>query len=121
MVDVEQIRSKLATKIFTNLGSTFLVSSVVSSTTNKWGDKSTTYSTQTTCIGVPYNLISPKSYEKFGDMTQGQTDVIFDYLSSINMDSSVIFAGKNYKVIRLEDFDLKDSVLAKLVRLAEQI
>jgi len=121
MVDVNVIRNKLAIKIFQNLGSTFLVSSVLSYTTSKWGDKEITYDLPETMIGVPYNLISPKSYEKFGDLTQGQMDVVFDYLSSINMDSSVLFAGKGYLIIRLEDFDIKDSVLAKLARLAERM
>lgn len=122
MVSISNIRNKLAVKIFTKLGSTFLVSSLVSSSTDSYGDATKTYATAVTVTAVPYNIVGSRSYERFGDLQKNELDCVFDYLASINIDSSVRFNSKNYVITAIDDdFVLLDSTIAKLARLSEII
>lgn len=119
MINLTNIQNRINTKVFIGLGSTALVSSVVSSSSNKWGDKTTTYASGVSEKCVPYNMIYPKLYEPFGTLKKGEVDVFFNHLSSISLDSSVVYDSKNYIVTNLENFPLLDGTLAKLVRLSE--
>lgn len=121
MVSLSNVQSRINNKVFTGLGSTALVSSLVSSSSSKWGDNTNTYSTPVSELVVPYNYINPKSYEKFGILQTNEVDIFFNHLSTVNINSSVIYRGKGYIVTKYEDFPLLDGILAKLCRLSESI
>lgn len=121
MVDVTGIRTRLQTKVFTSLGSTITVYGVSSSVVNDYGDITITYDAGTSEKGVPYNLLGQKTYEPFGELKSNEIDIVLRYDSVITLNSKVLYNSKNYLVLNVEDFVLKDLSVAKVARLSEII
>ena len=121
MVNLTNIRNKIGVKIFDNLGNTCTVYSLSSSSYDKWGDISPTWNAGVSETVVPYNILTPKSFEQFGELKVGELDIIAKYTSAITLTSSIVMNNKNYRVVDSESFDLAGGTLAKMFRLAESI
>ncbi len=119
MASASSIQNKLNVKIFNKFGSDITIENVSSSSLNNYGDANITYSAGVTAVGVPYNQIAGRSWESFGDLNEGDIDIIFKYTETINIDDRVTFGGVQYKVVRREDYPYDNSNLAILVRVAK--
>jgi len=116
------MRSKLQTKVFSALGSDATLETVASSTVSKWGDSSTTYDTGTTISVVPYNLIfSGRSYEAFGDLKAGETDMAIPYDISFGINDKITFDSVAYKVMQIAKFPLQGGNAIFIVRLTKSL
>jgi len=121
MATLTSIRNKLATKVFDKLGSDLTVTTLTTST-NKWGDKTTTNSSSVTVTCVPYNNIDQsKTFNPFGVAKEGEVDVIMPYDTTIETGNTVTFNSKTYDVFGVERFPYDDGNIAFLVRLREQL
>jgi len=118
MVNASAIKKKLQTKIFNSLGSDVSIKSLDSSTTNIYGEVTPTYGTPVVITAVPYSQISNKAWESFGDVSEGEIDIILPDGTDIDYNSRVSFDGYNHKVVSIEKYPLQDVNLAILVRIA---
>jgi hypothetical protein len=120
MGQLENIRNKLAAKVFTSsLASTVNLEEPTSIPVDKWGDNSTiTYATATNVLSIPYDYIKKQlSYQPFGDRQQGQTDIMFPYTVTITEFTKVTYDSTTYKVIQISPITINNGVAATLVRL----
>lgn len=118
MSKLDKIRTKIANKVFNKIGSTATLYSVQSSTIDKWGDATTTYSSGTSITIVPYNIISSRvSFEKFGDLKDGELDIVYSYDTSISPEDKITFDGVDYRVMQIEKYYYSDGVLAYVARI----
>lgn len=124
MVNVSAVRTKLANKIFNNtsgVGSTLTVTSLTS-TTDAYGEDVYTDGTATTVYAVPFNYKSYyQTFTKWGELDVGEMDILVPYDTSIGRDYKITFQSTDYKVKDIEDYIIKDSILAKAVRLSEDM
>ena len=119
MASASSIQSKLNVKIFSKFGSNVSVSTVASSTLNSYGDATPTYATAVTEVAVPYNQVTGRSWESFGDLNVDELDIIFKHTADVNLDDKITFGGIDYKVIRKEQYPYDGDNLAILVRIAK--
>jgi hypothetical protein len=117
MAVLDSMRSKL-NGLFNRLGSSITVYPLSSETVDKWGDNTPSYGTGVVSIAVPYNYL-PKEryYEPFGDLLDGQVDIVIPYDTVIDGNSKVTYDGSDYKVMGLEKFVIANGVIAQLLRL----
>ncbi len=121
MATLASIRSKLATKVFNKLGSDVTITAVTTST-DKWGDLTTTSTTSSTVTMVPYNHIKQnKTFNPFGVANEGEFDVIMPYTTTITVGMTAVLDSKTYDVFQVERFPYDDGNIAFLVRLREQL
>jgi len=121
MVSLSNVQSRIYNKVFLGIGSSAVVSSVLSSSTTKWGDTTTIYATGVTEKVVPYSMIADRIYEPFGELKFNELDMVFSHLSSVTINSSIVYANKNYIITQLEQFPLLDGMLAYICRLSESV
>ena len=122
MATLESIRSKLENKVFQKIGSTVILSSYVSGTTSKWGDKTVTYGANTNVTAVPYNLVATEQdFNPFGVANQGETDIVFKYDQALTINDKVTYASKVYRVKMIEKYLFNNGYVAQLARLAETL
>ena len=122
MSRLSSIQSKIATKIFSGLGSDATLEVFTSTVIDKWGDGTPTYATGTTVKVVPYNLVfNSLSYEPFGDLQSGDTDMILSYDTSFSKNDRITFDGVPYIIAEMEKFPFEGGNLAFAVRLSKTI
>lgn len=121
MVDASSIKNRLQTKIFDGLGSTVFIESLddTATSTNIYGETIKSYNSAVDVKAVPYNLISSRTLESFGDVKAGDVDVVFPEGTDVDYDYRVTYDGVQYLVTEIEKYPLQDSSLALLVRLAK--
>lgn len=122
MVNVTQLRNKIENKVFTNLGSSCLVSSETVSSLDKWGDATLNSPSGVSVVFVPWSVFdSRESFQSFGDLQEGDLDCAFKHDQSLEVGYVVTFDGVSYKVSNVEKFYLQDSVLVKVARLRKEL
>lgn len=122
MVDTTSIRNKIANKLFTGLGSTGTIYNISTSTTDKWGDATVTYSSGTSVTLVPWNYMYQKEEDNpFGELTKGEVDIAVPYGTTVSSGDKITYNSKDYVVRDVEKFELKDALLVIALRLAEII
>jgi hypothetical protein len=120
MVNTDSIISKIENKIFINLGSSALRSSLIDGSNDKWGDDVDTYGTNENIIIVPWGyLYSGEDFFDFGDLEKGELDVAVRYNQALVIGDKITFNGKAYKVKAVEHYIVKDVNLVKVARLKE--
>lgn len=123
MVSLTGFRTKLDNKIWNgDVARSVTVYGVSSSTKDFYGEVYDTPDAGSSSKAVPYNTF-PVSIDmtSFGERADGQTDMAFPYTTSIEIASSVDMDGTTYVVADVEDFQYGGGVVAKIVRLTEQI
>jgi len=113
------VRSKLDSKVFTPYGISATFIKKITPVYNSRGElDSVTTSTGTINI-VPYNLVANRqSYEKFGNLNEGDLDAAVRYDTDINIDDEVVLNNVNYKVKQLNEEYLKE-IVVKILRLTK--
>ncbi len=115
----ESVRNKLDVKVFGKFGKSVTFISKSSPVYNVWGDEESVTNTETSLIIVPYNLMSKRqSYEKFGQMNEGDFDAAVRYDTTIAVDNELVFNGVNYKVKEIGEEYLKELVVI-IIRLTK--
>lgn len=121
MVNVTALQNKINTKIFANLGSSLVVSSV-SGTTDKWGDKTYTYTSIGTILAVPWlHIKNSEDMQPFGELEVGSVDMAFKYNQPLAVGYKAVLGSENYFISEIEEFPLKDSILVKVARLKKTL
>lgn len=119
MATLSNIQSKLQTKVFNKLGSTLTVREITTSI-NTRGDETTTSTSDTDVIGVPfYYFAQNKNYEQYGQLIEGEFDVIVPYDTTVNTDYQIIFDNKIYDVFQVEKYPYANGNIALLLRMKE--
>lgn len=120
---LDSIRSKLAAKVFTtNLASTAVVETKAAEIMDKWGDPAITYGTPTTVYCVPYDYVKKTlNYQPFGDLQQGQTDMVFPYNVTISSGSRITYDGSYYTVLQISPINIQNGIAAIIVRLQRNL
>jgi hypothetical protein len=121
MATLANIQSKLQTKVFDKLGSTLTVRSITSSS-DKWGDETTTSTSDTSVVGVPFYFFSQnKNYEQYGQLQEGEFDMIVPFGTTIDLGYQVIFDSRTYDVFQVEKYPYADGNIALLLRMKEAL
>ena len=120
MVNTDSIRTKINTKVFVNLGSSATISAYTATSTDKWGDTTSSYGTATSLTIVPwFHIKGREEFFDFGDLETGEVDVAVKYDQSININDKIVYQDKTYYVKQIEHYSLKDAILVKVARLKE--
>jgi hypothetical protein len=110
-----QIRSKID-----DFGSTIVIIPVTR-TFSKFGDKTETLGIAIDTVGIPYNNLIPDWMRNaFGDTPINSNLMIVKDNESITIGDIVVYSDVDYEVIKIEDFPLKDTVLAKQLTLTQK-
>lgn len=121
MATLASIQNKLQTKVFSKLGSSLTVRRLTTST-DKWGDPSTTGTSDTAVTGVPFNFLkNNKTFNPFGVAQEGEIDMVLPYGTDIIKGDQVIFDSVTFDVFEIEKFPYDDGNIAFLIRLKEQL
>lgn len=114
-------RTTLNVKIFDSVIASNLSASSISSTTDKWGDSTNTFTSQGTLKCVPYNAFGNRlSYQPFGDLKEGDMDMVFKYDSGIAVDWIVEYVDNQlYQIKAIEDYPYGDGILVYIARLSK--
>jgi len=119
------VRAKLDKKLFTTdvLGSTVTLY-VHSESTPSFGGYSggsASYDAGTDYVAVPYNLISKEiNYQPFGDLQEGDMDIVFRYSVSVNVKDKITFNGNTLYVKQVKPIPLNGGDAAIICRLGKQ-
>lgn len=115
MVNALSVKNRID-KIFDNLGSTALISSVITTSTDSYGDDVSTYGATVSITVVPWADMFSQSYQEFGDMAQGEMDVAVKADQAIDIDDKITWNSKVYKVKELGPYIISNTTLVKAVR-----
>ena len=117
----DSIRNRLKIQVFDKLGSNCTLTKLSSKTYNDYGDLETQTETSSTVKFVPYNLIEPnKTFNAFGQLNEGETDAVFSYDTTFNIDDKVVFNNETYRIRQIEDYILQGVTVAFVVRLYKE-
>lgn len=113
------VRSKLDTKVFTPYGISVTFKKKSTPVYNSRGELSSETTTESTLLIVPYNLMADRqSYQKFGQLDEGDFDAAVRYDTDISIDDEVTFNGVDYKVKEIGEEYLKEIVVI-IIRLTK--
>ncbi len=115
------IRNKLATKVFANgkLASTGTLYSVSSVSYDEYGSPINKVESSSSIKVVPYNLISKVNYSPFGDIQEGESDVIIKYDTNVSIGDKLSINSVDYEVKQIENYLVEDEIVAKALRIAK--
>jgi hypothetical protein len=118
--DLAAAQDKVAVRLFDNIGTTVVYSNYAQTSTNNYGDELSTYGTSSSILVVPYSLMSKRgTYQPFGDMQEGDMDMVFKFDQTVNVKDRVTLLGTTYQVRNVEDFPIANGLLAKVARVTK--
>jgi len=118
--DLGAAQEKVSTRLFGNIGTTVVYSSYTQTSTNDYGDELSTYGTSSSILVVPYSLMSKRGvYTPFGDMQEGELDVVFKFDQTVNVKDRLTLLSTSYQVRSVEDFPIANGLLAKVARVTK--
>ncbi len=121
MSRLTSIQGRIKTKIFDSFGSDIIREPFTSTTNDKW-DSTRVYGSSTIIVGVPFNYVEfRESFNPFGVLGEGETDVMFAYDTTINKKDKITYQGVVYFVKSIEAYPFANGSLAQAVRLAKNI
>ena len=113
------VRNKLDSKVFNIYGQSVTLKSKSSPSYNDRGELDSETSTESTILMVPYNLFSNRqTYQKFGNLNEGDFDAAIRYDVTINVDDEIDFRGTDYRVKEINEEYLKEKVVT-IIRLTK--
>lgn len=120
MVNTDSIRNKIEAKIFTNLGSTAIRSSLVEGSVDTFGDRTDSFASSSEITIVPWAyMYETQDFFDFGDLEVGEVDIAVRYSQPLIIGDKITWNSKDYLVKNLEWFVVKDANLVKVARLKE--
>lgn len=120
MSQLTTFQNKIENRIFSAFGSNITIKTITTST-DKWGDSTTTSTVSTSTTGVPFNYISDTSnYLPFGDLSENNMDMMLRYSEIVTCETSLItYEGADYLVKKVERYPFANGNLALAVRLTK--
>ena len=113
------VRNKLDAKVFSPYGISVTFKKKSSPVYNSRGEESSVTTTSSTFLIVPYNVMADRqSFEKFGNLNEGDFDAAVRYDTDISIDDEVTFNGVDYKVKEIGEEYLKEIVVI-IIRLTK--
>ena len=107
----DDVRVDLENELFGELESVNITQfSYTSTSTDKWGDGTDTYSS-TTVSGIPYNQGNVKSWEKYGTLQSEVLEMFVRYTVSVTVNDIFLFNGIYYGVGEVNKYPLGDGNL----------
>jgi len=120
MAKQDQIRSKLASKIFTPYGKSVTLISKSSPTYNIRGELEAEATVSSSIKIVPYNIIAPnQTYQDFGTLEEGESDAAISYDTVVAIDDEIEMEGESYYIKDIQPNYLPDNVVT-VVRLSKK-
>ena len=117
VVSLSSIRNTIQDRIFNDIGSDLTVQTVTT-TYDKWGDKTETITSTDTFKAVPYNtMFSIREYTSFGTLQKGETDVVVPYTANLETDMKVVYNNNTYTIQQIEELPYQGGNIAYVVRL----
>lgn len=124
MVNLDNLRNKINSKVFNNLGSTLSVVALSTSTDSKWGDNTIISSSLSTVTAVPWmHIANRESFQPFGTLQEGEVDIAFKYDQTISIGNRVfgnVLTG-SYLITEIENYPIANGILVKVARLKKEI
>ena len=129
MVTLDNFRSRLQNKLFDSSISRDVTVITLTTSTDKWGDDTSTVSSDTTSKAVLYDYQSAaKLFESWGDLKNTETVAVFpydtviaaDYMTS-NKKYNVVANNITFNVVDVIEYPYGTGNLAYAVRLARDI
>lgn len=123
MATLTSVRNALFNKIWnTGISRDVTVKTLTGSTVDDYGDVyGETYS-ESTSRAVPYNTFThQRSFEAWGELQDGESDMVLPYDTTIDEFSLVVDDGKTFEVVDTEIFPFGSGSVATIVRLKEQL
>lgn len=114
------LRNKIQNRIFGSIASTGTIINI-SSSTDKWGDRTSSVSSSSSVSIVPYNMFSREEFVSFGDLHAGELDIILPYTTTVGVDDLIDYDGSRYVIKEFEKYPYQGGVLAYAVRVAKQL
>ena len=115
----ESVRNKLDIKVFAKFGKTVTFITKSSPTYNSRGELISETATSSDLVIVPYNFVGNRqTYEKFGNMEEGEFDAAVRWDTTIAVDDEITFNSVNYKVKEIAEEYLKEIVVI-IIRLTK--
>lgn len=122
MVNISTLQRKIENKVFKSLGSTYNLFPVVEGSVDKWGDQVEEYGGAVSVVVVPYSLYADRNaYNVFGDLKEGEVDIVFKHDQSISIDDKLVMNGVDFLIKQIEEFPLKNENLVKIARLVKKL
>ena len=114
-----EFREALDEDIFNEIGKTVSLIVEGSPVYNERGEKEGSTNVSTDIIAVPYNIVNDRqSHQQFGEMEEGDMDMVVRYDQAIAIDNLVVIESQTYKVKQVAENYLPDNV-ATIVRLTK--
>lgn len=118
--DLVAAQEKVNTRLFDNIGTTVVLSAYTQTSTNDYGDELASYATASSIVAVPYSLMAKRNnYQQFGDMQEGEMDIVFKYNQTIKLKDKLSIFGVDYVVKSVEEFPIANGLLAKVARITK--
>jgi len=124
MSKLETVRSKLDKKLFTTdqLGSEVTITPVTKSEGSYGGYSGDSESdgTSVDTVAVPYSRVSSRvNFQGFGDLQEGEIQIVFRYDEDLDYDYKVTFDGTTYRIREIREIPLNTGTAAVVVLLSK--
>lgn len=119
---VDEIRTDIEVEIFDVLGKTITLIKKTTPIYNNRGELIDYTSTETTVVGVPYNIVWDRhSPQPFGQMSEGDMALFVKYNVDVKKDDLIVMDGDTFKVSELNYHFLPENVatLLRITRVPE--
>lgn len=127
-IDITNFRARLQNKLWSDnspISRTVTVYGVASSSTDDYGDVYITLDSGTSVKAIPYSKFPfQQDFLMWGELQDGQTDMVFPYDTTLDSDSTVVDANEtttSYNVVSIETFPYGNGIVAKVARLSEKL
>lgn len=108
----EKVRTKLENKIFSRLGKSVTLIKKSTPVYNSRGEQDSVTTTSSTISCVPYNIVDKRqSYQKFGELEEGDMDIALPYTVTVNIDDELTIESVNYVIKAIELNYLPENVV----------
>ena len=105
MALIDDFRSKIEARIFSaDIASSATLSSLVSPSTDKWGDNTASYSAGASIDVIPFTYVSGRNnYQPFGDLQEGDVDLVVKYSVTVTIRDKITFNSTPYFIAEIDD------------------
>ena len=99
-----------------------VLSSLTTSSTDKWGDEQSGYSAGSTIDVVPFLYVGNRlNYQPFGDIQESEIDLVIKYDVTLGVKDRIVFNGENYFITEIDNSAWFDNgLVVQIVRVRRE-
>lgn len=127
-ISIDNFRARLQNKLWSDnspISRIVTIYTAGSTITDDYGDEYIVSTTSTTSKAIPYSKFPfQQDFLMWGELQDGQTDMVFPYNTTLENDSTVVDANEtttSYNVVNIETFPYGNGIVAKVARLSEKL